>query len=218
MMEYNKNNPLRMFSHEELNNEEWRDIEGYEGMYQVSNLGRIKRLPLGKQWPCRQTHNNIRKYKKSNSGYFVVNLSKQNKVKFHFVHRLVATAFIPNTENLPQINHKDDDKTNNRVENLEWCSRKYNIYYGTGIERQKAARKNNEKYTHGWQKAIETRNRNENPNSAVKIEVIDNCGNIKIYESISEAIKKTGHSYRYIKARLTRNDNHKEELKWRILK
>ena len=120
------------YTKEELANEEWRPIKGYEGLYEVSNLGRIKRLPLGKQWPYRQTHNKIRRLKKSNRGYLVVNLSKQNKVKFYAVHRLVAAAFIPNTGNLPQINHKDENKTNNRVENLEWCNAKYNICYGTG--------------------------------------------------------------------------------------
>ena len=206
------------YTKEELTNEEWRPIKGYEGLYEVSNLGRIKRLPLGKQWPYRQTHNNIRRLKKSNRGYLVVNLSKQNKVKFYAVHRLVAAAFIPNTGNLPQINHKDENKTNNRVENLEWCNAKYNICYGTGRERQKAARKNNDKNTNGWQKALETRNRNNSPNSAVKIEVIDKYGNTTIYESINEAIKKTGHSHRYIKARLMNNNNRKGDFQWKILK
>ena len=67
-------------------------------------------------------------------------------------------------------------------------------------------------------KALETRNRNDNPNSAVKIEVIDKYGNTTIYESIREAIKKTGHSHRYIKARLMNNNNHKGDFQWKILK
>lgn len=130
-----------------MNEEIWKDIPGYEGYYQVSNLGRVKSLPRGKQWPYRQTHNNIRKIKKTNRGYFSVNLCTNNEAKWFMVHRLVAMAFIPNPNNLPCVNHKDENKTNNRVENLEWCTYKYNANYGTGIDRQKksrAANPNNE--------------------------------------------------------------------------
>lgn len=123
----------------EYTNEEWRDIPGCEGVYMVSNYGRVKRLPLG---PYRQTHNNIRHLAKKN-GYLSVNLSLNNKVKWVLVHRLVALAFIPNPYHLPCVNHKDEDGTNNRVENLEWCSYKYNANYGTAIDRQRESRKSN---------------------------------------------------------------------------
>lgn len=126
-----------------MEQEIWKDIPGYEGLYQVSNLGKVKRLPIGKQWPYRQTHNNIRKQRLSTSGYLRVNLSKNNKVKWYNVHRLVALAFIPNPDNLPIINHKDENKTNNCVENLEWCTTIYNVNYGTARERQKETRRNN---------------------------------------------------------------------------
>lgn len=120
----------------------WKDIPGYEGLYQISSQGRVKRLPLGKQWPSRRTHNNIRK-PKMKGGYLSINLSKDNEVKCFLVHRLVAMVFIPNLNNLPCVNHKDEDKTNNSSENLEWCSYRYNANYGTGKERQKLARADN---------------------------------------------------------------------------
>lgn len=122
-----------------MEEEIWKDVIGYEGLYAVSNLGRVKSLPRGKQWPYRQTHNNIRKPLLKN-GYYAVNLSKNGKVEYFFIHRLVAMAFIPNPHNLPFINHKDESRTNNRVENLEWCTHIYNVNYGTAIERQKRSR------------------------------------------------------------------------------
>lgn len=106
----------------------WSDIEGYENLYQVSNLGRVKALGNGK------THNTKESILKScvgGNGYLNVNLYKEGKKKSYLVHRLVATAFIPNPDNLPQVNHRDEDKLNNRVENLEWCDRSYNMNYGT---------------------------------------------------------------------------------------
>ena len=109
------------------NNEIWKDIEGYEGKYQVSNLGRVKSIRYGKE--------KILSPSISNQGYIQVNLCKNGKQKWCLIHRLVALAFIPNPNNLPQINHRDEDKTNNKVENLEWCDHKYNNNYGTRIQR-----------------------------------------------------------------------------------
>lgn len=102
----------------------WRDIEGYEGLYQVSSLGRVKLLDY------RHTGKERIMKVRRNNGYLIVGLCRDGKQKTFKVHRLVATAFISNPENLPQINHKDEDKTNNIVENLEWCSAKYNCNYG----------------------------------------------------------------------------------------
>ena len=109
------------------NNEIWRDIEGYEGLYQVSNCGRVRSLKFGKE--------RILNPVKIGSGYLQVGLYKNEKQKKFKVHRLVAKAFIPNPNNLPEINHRDEDKTNNKVVNLEWCSSKYNINYGTRNQR-----------------------------------------------------------------------------------
>lgn len=121
----------------------WRAVPGYEGLYEVSSLGRVKSLPRGKQWPYRQTHNNIRVLRLKANGYLFVNLSKNNEVKWIAVHRLVAMAFLPNPLGLPCVNHKDENKLNNCVENLEWCTYRYNANYGTARERQKTSRANN---------------------------------------------------------------------------
>ena len=104
----------------------WKDKKDYEGHYQVSNLGRVKSIKFGKEIILKQ---------KINGGYYSVNLSKNGIVKTYFVHRLVAEAFIPNPNNYKEVNHKDEDKSNNIVTNLEWCDRKYNQNYGTKNEK-----------------------------------------------------------------------------------
>lgn len=105
-------------------NEIWRDIKVYEGLYQVSSLGRVKSLRTNKIKSNRITN-----------GYYYVSLWKDNTEKQLKVSRLVAEAFIPNPDNLPCVNHKDENKLNNTVENLEWCTYKYNSNYGTKNER-----------------------------------------------------------------------------------
>lgn len=104
----------------------WKDVKGYKGLYQVSNLGRIKSLPRF------TTKGGIRKLRSHANGYLYFSAWKNGKVKMLNVHRLVAQAFISNPNNYPQVNHKDEDKTNNEVSNLEWCSAKYNSNYGSG--------------------------------------------------------------------------------------
>lgn len=105
----------------------WKDKKNYEGHYQVSNCGRVKSIKFGKE--------RILKLRTDKDGYFKVDLSKNNKLKTFTVHRLVAEAFLPNPDNLPLINHKDECKTNNNVNNLEWCNSKYNINFGTRNEK-----------------------------------------------------------------------------------
>ena len=127
-------------------NEIWKDIAGYEGLYQVSNLGRVRsveRVVLMKDGKYRKTYPFIRKQRVKNNGYYQVNLSKYGSIRWFSVHRLVAQAFIPNPNNYTHINHKDENKDNNIVENLEWCTHHYNCMYGTGRERQKISRMNN---------------------------------------------------------------------------
>lgn len=109
----------------------WKDIEGYEGLYQVSNLGRVKSLNYAKQGKEK-----ILKDRISATGYKRVNLSKSGERKTYYVHRLVAETFIPNPNGYSEVNHKDENKSNNNIDNLEWCTSKYNSNYGTRNERQ----------------------------------------------------------------------------------
>lgn len=114
--------------------EEWRDIKGYKGIYQVSNLGRVKGLYRQvNTWNAYKTlQEKILKTYISYNGYLKVVLQGKTKL----VHRLVAEAFIPNPENKPQVNHKNEIKQDNRVENLEWMTAKENVNYGTGLQRR----------------------------------------------------------------------------------
>ena len=120
--------------------EEWREIKGYEGLYEVSNLGRVRRLDGIvntdiKNVSKRFLKGRILKPSTNSNGYYRVILSKDSKTKMHFIHRLVAVAFLPNPDNLPCVNHKDENPKNNSVWNLEWCTQKYNMNYGTVRER-----------------------------------------------------------------------------------
>ena len=107
---------------EDLPGEIWRDVEGYGGKYQVSNLARVRSLYRGKT--------KLLKPDTIHTGYLRVTLCKDGKTKYPFVHRLVAQAFIPNPDNKPQVNHIDGDKTNNYVSNLEWVTAAENIHHG----------------------------------------------------------------------------------------
>ena len=125
--------------------EEWKSIPGYEGLYEVSNLGRVRSVER-----CDRFNRKIvSKILKPNyvSGYLRVGMYKNKTFKYYLIHRLVAQAFLPNPDNLPQVNHKDEDKSNNRVDNLEWCDRSYNMNYGTVQQRRIQTNINNGKYT-----------------------------------------------------------------------
>ena len=113
----------------------WKDIEGYEGLYQVSNLGRVRSISRINCYG-RVVTGKILSIHDNGKGYKFVRLSKYGKPKQEYIHRLVATAFIDNQDNLPEVNHKDENKENNCVYNLEWCSREYNHGYGTARQRQ----------------------------------------------------------------------------------
>lgn len=110
--------------------EEYREIKGFEGLYEVSNYGNVRSLK----------RNKILKQINIKGGYKRVSLYKYGEQYFKAIHRLVAEAFIPNPDNLPCVNHKDENPSNNNVKNLEWCDYKYNINYGTANERRSAKR------------------------------------------------------------------------------
>ena len=107
----------------------FKSIKGYEGLYEVSNLGNVRSVLRS------GTKGGYIKPWKSNRGYLDIKLSKDGFTKQFLIHRLVAEAFLPNPNNFPEINHKDEIKTNNNVENLEWCDHKYNSNYGTRNKR-----------------------------------------------------------------------------------
>lgn len=108
----------------------WKSIKGFEGRYEISSLGRVRslsRLKVGKSNCSFITEEKILSLSFNKDGYKKCSLHKDGRRFTYQIHRLVAEAFIPNINNLPQVNHKDWDRTNNRVENLEWCTYKYNL-------------------------------------------------------------------------------------------
>lgn len=119
----------------------WKAIEGYEGIYEVSNLGRVRSLDRNVPALCHKTGTIVDFFRKGKmlkqaevfGGYLAVNLTNAEKKRISvFVHRLVAKSFVPGYFEGADVNHKDENKHNNRADNLEWCNRQYNINYGTG--------------------------------------------------------------------------------------
>ena len=111
---------------------EWKDVIGFEGLYQVSNTGEVKSLARistnkGSYSGCIKVKERNLKQCINRLGYYVLTLFKDGKRHFKTVHRIVAEAFIENPKQYPEVNHKDLDKSNNNVVNLEWCDRFYNI-------------------------------------------------------------------------------------------
>lgn len=129
----------------------WKDIKGYKGIYQVSNLGNVKSLP-------RKTNNQYYKgsYLKQYiyKGYLKLQLTKHSKSKWFLVHRLVAQAFIPNPENKPQVNHIDGNKLNNSINNLEWVTNSENQIHSYRILKNIPSMKNHFGSNHVAAKAI----------------------------------------------------------------
>lgn len=139
----------------------WRDVVGFEGLYQVSNKGRVRSFDKVTEDEFMHKSGIVVKRKRHYKGK-ILNLSKKhsgdkyyltvmlnykdwNRGRRYYVHRLVAEAFIPNPNNYPIINHKDENPSNNSVDNLEWCTYKYNTNYGTAIERRSKKQINGEK-------------------------------------------------------------------------
>lgn len=121
--------------------EEWKDIKDYEGLYQVSNWGRVKSLITDKNRRKRI----LKQHNRGNGYLFVVLTNNEHQSKNISVHRLVAETFLPNPENLPEVNHIDENKENNRVDNLEWCDHTYNINYGNRTKKASESKLNGKK-------------------------------------------------------------------------
>lgn len=111
----------------------WKDIKGYEGLYQVSNLGRVKSLERKSDLDGRLIKSKILKTGLNNPGYKFLVLRKNGVSKNKMIHRLVAEIFIPNQDNYYCVNHIDGNKQNNRVDNLEWCTQGFNLKHAIKI-------------------------------------------------------------------------------------
>ena len=160
----------------------WKEIKGYEGKYKISNWGRLKSYAQNKT-------GKISCGSPQKKGYLAVTLydNKGNRQTYK-IHRLVAEAFIPNPNNYPQVNHKDENKNNNHVSNLEWCTNEYNYHYGTRTQR--VAESN---------RCCKT--------TSKAIYSIDSNGNIEHFDSIGEAERITGCYHSNI-IRVLKNDRH----------
>lgn len=156
----------------------WKSIPGWEGLYVVSNLARVKRLPYTKGKGKHVYSETILKPYKNNSGYYMVALFTNNKRKNMLLHRAVAMAFIPNPNNLPFVNHKDSNRLNCIVENLEWCNRSYNTKYSYD--------NNNRRAMMNWRKGA------SNANAKPIIQLSKESKFIKRFGCIMDAERETG--------------------------
>ena len=108
-----------------------KDIKNYEGIYGITSCGKV--------WSYK--YKKFLTPRKGSHGYLQVGLRRDGEIKSYLIHRLVAMAYLPNPDNLPMINHKDENKTNNCLQNLEWCDNSYNINYGTRNKRVSNSKK-----------------------------------------------------------------------------
>ena len=130
----------------------WKSIEGYYGLYEVSNLGRVRSLKRTVWHPITgwtERAYKIRKLRTDKNGYVLINLCKNGNIKTHKIHRLVATAFLENKKNEPTVNHINEIKSDNRSCNLEWCSFLHNNKHGSRKELYKKMRKKVGQYKNG---------------------------------------------------------------------
>ena len=156
----------------------WKDIKNYEGLYQVSNIGRVRSL-YTTQFGVLHKRIRILTPTDNGNGYLIISLSKNKKRKKKYIHRLVAEAFINNDKNYKIINHIDKNKQNNNVNNLEWCTQKYNVLYS--IENFKKPKKTT--HTNTGEKYITYRK------SSGRYRIIINRKEYKTTKTLEEAIK-----------------------------
>ena len=184
-----------------MENEVWKDIVGYEGLYQVSNLGRVKSLKrkvyAGRNRMRWQYERILSNNKTNGNGYIVVSLNKESKSKNKYVHRLVAEAFLENPNNYKYINHKDQNTFNNNVNNLEFCTAQYNsTYRDAHIKRG-------------------LRFRNNLVNSKKVYQLDENENIIKEFPSMAEASRELGTNHTSIYACLNGKQKHAFGYKWK---
>lgn len=172
---------------ENLLNEVWKPVKGYEGLYEVSNMGNVrsvdKYLMFGNHYclfkgkPLKAQYNS--------DGYLKTRLSKNNKGKKYFVHRLVANAFIPNPSNLPCIDHINTIRDDNRVENLRWCSCKENSNNPLTKEHNKNGSKEVQ------EKMLATKRKKQSCNCEIPVYYVDEDGSKISFKSMGEAHRQT---------------------------
>lgn len=170
-----------------MTDEIWKPIKDFEDSYEVSSKGRVRSLDKIVVDNLKGTERRrlikgkiLKPYLCKGNGYLLVTLSKNSKFKYKTIHRLVAESFIPNPNSYPSINHKDEDKQNNNLENLEWCTVSYNTTYGTAQER------------HSKNSINKGRSR-----SVVQLSLNDEL--ISIYPSFAEVKRKLGYDASYIR-------------------
>ena len=150
----------------------WKDIPGYEGLYQVSNLGRVKSLVYVTR--CSQVKREKILTQAMHNGYVYVTLHKDGSMKSKRVHRLVANAFIPNEAQKRCVNHKNGNKQDNTVMNLEWCT-------------------HSENSIHAWNTGLQNRNHNKNNTKSIEVKQYSvDLQLIDVFPSMNEAARKTG--------------------------
>lgn len=167
----------------------FKPIKGYEGLYEISNLGNVKSLSrngkgIGKGKSRKET---ILKPQKNNVGYLFVCLCKNGIQKNFTIHRLVAEAFIPNPNNYTEVNHKDENKTNNYIDNLEWCTHKYNLNYGNYNKNMSIIKYGKHS---GWGKSI--------------FQYSKDGKLIKVYKTMTEAAKSIGKDFNSFRGSVNR--------------
>lgn len=178
----------------------WKEINGYNGRYEISNFGRLKSYAQNKNGKISCGSPQIK-------GYLAVTLYDENGTRTTCkIHRLVAEAFILNPSNLPQVNHKDENKENNHVDNLEWCTNEYNYHYGTRTQR--AAESN--KCCKSTSKPIYSVDDNgcvEHFDSIGEAERITGCCHSNIIRALKNNNLKTGgRKWYYENSQITNND------------
>lgn len=180
----------------DLKTEIWKPVKGYEGLYEVSNLGNVRSLDrhlmLGNHY-CLLKGKPIKPYL-TPKGYLMADLCKNSQRTHYLVHRLVANAFIPNPNNLPCIDHINTIKTDNRVENLRWCTNKENS--NNPLTREHINIKSHSK--EAKEKILATKRKNQSIGCEVPVYYIDEDGSKIRFKSMSEAERQTNVPHSYI--------------------
>lgn len=136
-------NSDRWFDLKLFENEKFESIPEYEELYKISNYGRVKRILFKNNKCCIEKEKILSclKHDKNKNSYLMVTLTKNGQQKTKYIHRLVAQVFIENPNNYDEVNHKNENKSDNRVENLEYCNHLYNMSYGTILKRKSSSMK-----------------------------------------------------------------------------